>query len=312
LVLKDRTATEETEGEEIGRLILTLKLRLHQVECQEGLMKKSLKSHATFRKWSACGIDTSMISFREWVRHGNLLGLLRLLENAQFFRPEDYNGVFENELGKLLTRIHDPAVRQQVSKLRGFDWGSYISRSLARAGFRGDDIQENFHSLVMKLLLSPGKLFKGWSPERHGPLERRFRAATWNAIRNVVEKRRNYQRWMVSADPAVMAGIHPAREHPHSTGLLDDFRKVVAEKLGKLAAAILDWRLEGKQTKEMIGRAEFDSPSIYSIKREVGEIKKLAHRFAAKSGDPEFLAKVEKALSNEAATVAKRQAATQR
>ena len=46
--------------------------------------------------------------------------------------------------------------------------------------------------------------------------------------------------------------------------------------------------------------------------KEVGEIKKLAHHFAAQSGDPAFLQKVEKALAGEAATVAKRQAARPR
>ncbi len=238
-----------------------------------------------------------MISFSEWVVHSDLLDLLRLLESAEYFQPQSYNAVFENELGKLLARIHDPDVRQQVSKLRGFDFGNYIARSLARTGFRGDDVQEHFHSLVMKLLLSPGGLFRNWNPAKHGPLERRFRAAVWNGIRNVVEKRRNYRKWMVAADPAVMSQIHPERQH-HSTGVLDEFRKLVGEKLGKLAAAILDWRLDGKETKEMVGRAEFDSPSIYSIKREVGEIKKLAHRFASESGDPDFLKRVEKALSS--------------
>ena len=82
------------------------------------------------------------------------------------------------------------------------------------------------------------------------------------------------------------------------------------EKLGKLAAAILDWRLEGRQTKEMIGRPEFGSPSKYNIKREVQAIKSLAHQFAAQSGDPSFLARVERAIAGEAETVAKRQAAT--
>ncbi len=252
-----------------------------------------------------------MLDFIEWVIHSDLLDQLRLLEAAEFFNPRDYDPVFDTELGKLLTRTHDPDVRKQITALKDYDWGNYIARSLARAGFRGDDVQENFHSIVMKLLLQPGRLFSGWNPERHGPLERRFRAATWNAIRNIAEKRRNYQRWMTTADPAVMAQIHPGREH-HSTGLLDEFRKLVGEKLGKLALAILDWRLDGKQTKGLVGQAQFGSPSIYIIKRAVQEIKALAREFASQSGDPGFLAQVEKALSNEAATVAKRQAAGRR
>ncbi len=249
-----------------------------------------------------------MFAFTEWVVYRDVLDLLRLLEAAEFFNPQDYNAVFEEELEKLLTRIHDPDARQQVLKMRGFDWGNYLARSLRRAGFPIDDLQDDFHAVVVKLLLSPGKVFKGWNPERHGPLERRFRASVWNAIRNIAEKRSNYRRWMVSADPTSIAERNPAREP--SSGVLEQFRRLVMEKLGKLAAAILDWRLEGRQTKEMIGRPEFGSPSKYNIKREVQAIKSLAHQFAAQSGDPSFLARVERAIAGEAETVAKRQAAT--
>ena len=84
---------------------------------------------------------------------------------------------------------------------------------------------------------------------------------------------------------------------------------MVAEKLGKLALAILDWRMEGRDVKDMVGRAELGNPTAYSIKREVGEIKKLAHRFGLESGDPVFLDKVNRAMNRQAATVAKRKAA---
>jgi hypothetical protein len=249
-----------------------------------------------------------MISFGEWIIHSDLLDVLRLLENAQFFQPQSYNSAFDGELQKLLARLHDPDVRQQISTLNGYDWGSYIARSLARAGFRHDDLQEHLHAIVVKLLVSPGGLFKNWNPERHSPLERRFRASVWNGIRNAIAKQQNYRRWMVAADPAVMAERNPAQQ-PYSSRVLEEFRKLVGEKLGKLATAVLDWRLEGRQTKELIGRPELGSPSIYNIKMAVQEVKQLAHRFAAQSGDSEFLAKVEKALAGERATVAKRQAA---
>jgi hypothetical protein len=251
-----------------------------------------------------------MITFLDWLIVQDTETLLRILENAEYFDPVAYDPVFEGELEKLLGRIHDPEVQRQIEALRGFEWGNYLARSLVRAGFRGDSVQEHFHDLVMKLLLSPGKLFKGYRPSKHGPLERRFRASVWNAIRNIIEKIRNRRKAVTFSDPAVMAERNPARQ-PYS-GLLDDFRRIVAERLGRLAAAILDQRLSGEDIKDMVGRAEFGSPSVYSIKREVGEIKKLAHRFAAQSGDPAFLGKVEKALADEAATVAKRQAARPR
>jgi hypothetical protein len=249
-----------------------------------------------------------MITFLDWLIVQNTTeALLRLLENAEYFDPVAYNPVFEGELAKLLDRIHDPEVRKQIEALRGFDFGNYVARSLVRAGFRGDSVQEYFHDLVMKLLLSPGKVFRAWNPARHGPLERRFRASVWNAIRNIVEKIRNRRKVVTLTDPAVMAERNPARQA--YSAVLDDFRQFVVDRLGQLAAKILDWRMEGRDTKDMVGRPELGSPSVYSIKREVGEIKKLAHRFAMESGDPAFLQKVEKALAGEAATVAKRQAA---
>ena len=250
-----------------------------------------------------------MITFLDFVAVQDTEALLGLLENAEFFNPQDYNPVFDGELEKV-AQHQPPEVRKEVLGLRGFDWGNYLARSLVRAGFRGDDVQEHFHNIVMKLILSPGKLFQGWNPKKHGPLERRFRASVWNAIRNIVEKRRNYRRWMISADPAIMAERQPSRQ-PYS-GVLDEFRKLVAEKLGTLAAAILDWRLQGQDTKDLVGKVELGCPSGYAIKREVGEIKKLAHRFASDRGEQVFMARVERAMTDEAATVAKRRAARPR
>jgi len=251
-----------------------------------------------------------MITFLDWLDVHDTETLLGLLENAEYFDPQNYNPVFEGELTKLLDRIHDPEVQKQIAALRGFDFGSYIARSLVRAGFRNDDVEPYFHDLIMKLVLSPGKLFTNWNPKKHGPLERRVRASIWNGIRNIVEKIHNRRKVVTLTDPAVMAQQHAGRQ-PYS-GVLDDFRRIVAEKLGKLAAAILDWRMEGRDVKSMVGKAELGSPTIYSIKREVQAIKSLAHRFASQSGDPAFLQKVEKAIAGEAATVAKRQAARPR
>ena len=82
----------------------------------------------------------------------------------------------------------------------------------------------------------------------------------------------------------------------------------MADKLGALAAAILDWRLQGEDTKDLVGRAELGKP-YPCTSGSWQAIKALAHRFAAQSGDPVFARRVEKALSDEAVTVAKRQAA---
>ena len=197
-----------------------------------------------------------MALFLNWLTFRDTATLLRLrfLEHADFFRPSDYNPLFDSELAKVIARIHDPDLRQQVSELKGFDWANYIVRSLQRSGFRDDDsIQEFFHEIAVKLLVSPGGLFARWEPGKHGPLERRFRRSVWNSIRNLAEKTRNRRRWMTAVDPTVMAGQYPGRA-PYSN-LIDQFRQLVAQRLGKLALEILDQKLAGEDANKMVGKA---------------------------------------------------------
>ena len=248
-----------------------------------------------------------MVPFLDWLIVQDTATQLGLLESAEYFKPTDYNPVFRGELEKLAQSHHDPEVREQIETMKGFDWGHYISRSLVRAGFRADEVQEQFHNIVVKLLLSPGRLFKSWNPEQHGPLERRFRASVWNAIRNIAEKNSNYQKWMTVADPTVMAQRFSGRL-PHSD-VLDNFRRSVSEKLGKLGLAILDQRLAGKETKALVGQAELNHPSVYTIKMTVQAVKTLAQQFAARLDDPAFSKMVSAAMDREAKTVAKRKQA---
>ena len=126
--------------------------------------------------------------------------------------------------------------------------------------------------------------------------------------RNIAEKERNRRKWTTNTDPGVMAGRFAGRQ-PQSSPVIDQFRRLVADRLGPLAAAILDWRLEGNEVKDMVANPQFGSPSVYAIKREVQEIKKLAHEFAVQNDDPGFLNAVERGIAGEARTVAKRQQA---
>ena len=232
---------------------------------------------------------------------------LRLLEAADYFNPSDYNQIFDGQLEKLIHRLPNGEARQQAMAMKGFDWANYIVRSLQRSGFKDDDIQEFFHQLVVKMLISPGRLFAGWEPQRHGPLDRRYRRSIWNGIRNAQEKTKNRRRWMTSHDPSIMAGQFPGRA-PYSD-LIDQFRSLVAEKLGPLAAAILDRKIAGEDSSKMVGRAEFGMASAYYIRRETSALKRLAQQFASQSGDPAFLGMVNRAFSAERQTVEKRKAA---
>jgi hypothetical protein len=249
-----------------------------------------------------------MALFTHWLTFRDVAFQLDLLETAQFFDPQAYNPVFYSELEKLIRRLPDGAARQEAMAMRTFDLAGYLERSL-KTTFRDDDLQEHFHAIAIRLLVSPGKLFRGWEPERHGPLERRFKKSVWNAIRNIAEKTRNRRRWMTAVDPATMAGQYPGRA-PYSD-LIDQFRQLVAQKLGRLAVTIFDARLEGRDMKDLIGLPSIGTPSAFLLKRETRAIKVLARQFAAQSGDPSFSGMVAKAFDAEAATIAKRQAARQ-
>jgi hypothetical protein len=187
-----------------------------------------------------------------------------------------------------------------------FDFGNYVSRSLRKAGFNGIELEDAFQSICVKLLVN-SKLFRGWNPQRHGPLEQRFKRSVWNAIRNITEKSRNRRKWMTAVDPTVMAGQFVGRA-PYSD-LIDQFRNLVAQRLGSLAAAILDQKLAGEDVNKMVGKAEFGTPSAFYIRREKSALKRLAYEFAQQTGDPGFLRLVNQAFSAQAATVAKRQKA---
>ena len=157
------------------------------------------------------------------------------------------------------------------------------------------------------MLLRPGKLFRGWNPEYHGPLDRRLKNATWNGIRNIAEKERNRRKWTTATDPGTMAGMFAGRQ-PHSSPLIDQFRRLVSQRLGALAAAILDWRLEGNEIKDLVGNPEVrQSNRLRTSSVRYSEIKRLAHEFAVKHDDPGFLNAVERGIAGEAKTVAKRQ-----
>ena len=247
--------------------------------------------------------------FFDWLAHRNIETLLQLLEGTDYFDPQKYNSAFVAGMEEEMGRINDPAAREQIMALKDFDFGNYISRSLARSGFRGHELQDTFHDLVVKLLLRPGRLFKGWQPSKHGPLEKRFRRSVWNFIRTKATQNNRRRERTTVTDPVVLAGTIAGRQS-HSSALVDQFRKLVANRLGKLASYILDWRLEGNQVKDLVGIPFMgNSISSFALKREINELKRLFHEFAIQHDDPGFLNAVKRGISGEAKTVAKRQQA---
>jgi len=256
-----------------------------------------------------------MQTFYEWLSQLNLLR--RLDETYYSFNPAEYNRLFDEELRQVITRTSDPAHRQTLKRMWGFDWMSYIAASVRHAGYYDQrENQERTHDVAVTLLT--GKLFRGFDERWSGPMDLRFKRSVANAIRNLVEKERNRKRLLPTVpiqqefEPGgVTADDLPGRSPPPEDDekVVRDFRELVRHRLGELAVAIFDLRMAGEETKSLVGFPAFGSPGKYVVKRIVQGIKQLVREYAASLGDSMLLRRIERAMADEQATVAKRRAA---
>ena len=212
-----------------------------------------------------------------------------------------------------MPKIPDPAEQARLRGLIGTGWTGYIAASLRNAGFRDQaSLQEKIHDVVVGLLVSPGGLFRDYDTARHGPFDLRWKRSVSNACKNAAEKERTRRKFI----PTVSIGHEfrpggvddlPARTSAdNGERLIVDFRRLVRHRLGVLGLAVLDARLQGQETKGLVGREDLGSPGRFAIKRVVGQVKALAKEYAQRRGDPAFLRDVERAMEREEATVQKR------
>jgi len=249
-------------------------------------------------------IDTSMqTTFLEWLVSRDLgfcLRVLRqLLEQNQSLDKNAYNQLFDRQLTDLLRRVDKPGERSHLEPMLNFDWTGDIERALRKFGFH-NETDELSHDIVVRLLVSPGRLFVGWQGQ---PMLARFRASVKNAIANVIEKRANRRRLIptVSIQPGYDPGAAYLGEPP---SLIDEFLDYLRSRYGELPARVFQHRLAGGETRELFGKAG----SRHEIKQAVNDVKAAARDFAAQSGDPAFVGAVERAMFREKETVGKRRA----
>ena len=177
------------------------------------------------------------------------LGFIQWLCLREHFDPAAYDRLFDGQLSKLVPKLTDPA---QGSRLQDFGWTNYIAAALRNAGFRDQgDLEEKIHDVVVKLLLSPGGLFSNYDQRWHGPLALRFKASVGNAVRNVVEKERNRQRYF---RPDVIP-VEEVPDQPDSDSdptLIEKFRQMLLSRCGGLVLAVFDARLDGREMKDLV------------------------------------------------------------
>ena len=244
------------------------------------------------------------------------LAQLRLLETYYGLDPKQYDTLFNDELEKVIGRVRDPTHCQALERMQGINWMAYIAASVRHAGFRDQrEVQEKAHEVAVKLLM--GQLFKGFDEARHGEFDRRFRNSVGNAIRNMVELERNRRHYIptvpIQAEftpGGVTDDDLPARStaQDHDEQLINGFRNLVRRRLGALGVAVLQVRLDGGETKSLVGCDALGSPGKWVVKKTVGEIKELAAEYARSLGDPDLLRRIEKAMASEEETIEKRRA----
>jgi hypothetical protein len=245
-----------------------------------------------------------MQTFWQWVAN------LRLAETYYGLDPAEYNELFDKELEKAIQRTQDPAHRQALEGMRGFNWMGYVAAAVRHAGFHDQrDVQERSHEVAVKLLM--GTLFRGFDERVSGPMDLRFKRSVGNAVRNMVELERNRSRLLHTVP--IDQEVEPASVTSDNDGgerVIRDFRRLVRRRLGDIGVAVLDVRLAGGETQSLVGCPALGSPGKWGVKRAVQQIKQLVREYASSLGDPELLRRVERTMEAEEETVAKRRATT--
>jgi hypothetical protein len=226
-----------------------------------------------------------------------------------------YNDLFRQELERLIPRLTDPTQRQHAESMRDFDWIRYTAGAVRRSvGITSqDEIDEKVHEIAIRMLISPGGLFRDYDQHKHGPFDLRFKRTLANLLKNLSEKERNRRRYIPSIP--IRQGFEPggvaaddlvARGTPEGDPrLLDDFREWIRRQLGAIAVRIFDARSEGIEMKTLPG------VSSYTIKKSVQDIKALAKRYAVAVADPNLLRQIERLMAAEEMKVQRRRAAMQ-
>lgn len=117
------------------------------------------------------------------------------------------------------------------------------------------DIDAMTHDVVIRLLVNPGTLFKGWDGQ---PILPRFKLSVRNAVINLAQKQQTRRRRLPAisigkevgmASPDEIAGPQPTG----SDGMIEAFRQFLRRRYGEPVLHVFDHRLAGNEVRELIG-----------------------------------------------------------
>ena len=216
----------------------------------------------------------------------------RVLGDSMSVRQTDTGGVVS---------LNKPRAHYQTwLQFKDYDWVGYLSAAVRRSGVPAHDQDSTVASIVVYLLVKPGKLFAGW--DGTSPLEARWKLAVRNAVINARERRHNDQKRHAAVsleEPGVVATT--ASTSPFPDEAIDRFKERVEERLGKPAVVLLQHLLDGGEVKDLVKDKTFTS---YRAKELVKGLKQELTLVSSK--DPGLKRALETLLQKEQETLQRR------
>jgi hypothetical protein len=193
-----------------------------------------------------------------------LLRRLPLQEVSEMFPRYVFNDLFRQECDKILASENlNAEVREDLMKIKIIDLVGYTDSSLRRSGVGDWELDEAVSDILVRLLVSPGPLFKKW--DRKGPLSARLKVGLKNSIITLAKRRQKQKRFQELPDTV------PGRPCRDDIGMINAFRESLQRQYGDAHLAVLDVRLAGNDIKGLIGSREI--PSSYRLKQIIKDIK---------------------------------------
>ncbi len=177
------------------------------------------------------------------------------------------NDLWRAELDRILTTEDlSEEKRADLGRLRSLNLVAYADSSVRRSGVDEADRDEVVHDLLVRLLVTPGSLFKKW--DRKSPMSARLKVAIRNSIFTLAKKRqRRARRYQELPDTVA------SRPCADNIGLINAFRDALQRQHGDSHLRVLDVRLAGNDIKGLISS---EGISAYRLKQIVQDIKKFA------------------------------------
>ena len=202
----------------------------------------------------------------------------QIREVSEYFPRAELNGLWTKMVGDLLAADHPltAEAKKELRKMKSMDVVAYIDKTLRSAGFQEPDLDNHVQDILIKMLVT-GTLFTNF---RQGSFRARFLVSLKNAVRTLIKKKSQLSRHQELVHDLPSSIHYPA-------GVDDEFRQYVLDNLGQSALDVLDHRLSGGETKEMVGSSPVLS-TAYAVKQAVRSLKKAWERYSRPSGSSRF------------------------